>query len=219
VIDAAYRAGARYAATLDEPMGAAIGAGLPIGDPVGNVVVDIGAGTTEVAVVSLGGICTHQALRVAGDEMDEAVAQYIRREKGLEIGERAAEEVKINIGAASALPRELTMEVKGKDVVTGLPRVAMVTSAEVREAIAEPLAAIVELIKSTLEEAPAELAADVVRRGIWLVGGGALLRGIDQLLHQETGVPVYVAKNPMQCVVLGTGQYMEQMLSKRPGWA
>jgi len=213
VIDATYRAGARHASTLDEPMGAAIGAGLPIGEPIGNVVVDIGAGTTEVAVVSLGGICTHQALRVAGDEMDEAVVQYLRREKGLAIGERTAEEVKIAVGSASPLPRELVMEVKGKDVVTGLPRVAQITSSEVREAIAEPLAAIVELIKSTLEEAPAELAADVVRRGIWMVGGGALLRGIDQLLHRETLVPVYVAKNPMQCVALGTGQYMEQFMT------
>jgi len=213
VIDAAYRAGARYAATLDEPMGAAMGAGLPITDPVGNVVVDIGAGTTEVAVVSLGGICTHQALRVAGDEMDEALVQYVRREKSLSIGERTAEEIKIGVGAASPLPRELLMEAKGKDVVTGLPRVVEISSSEVREAIAEPLAAILDLITSTLEEAPAELAADVVRRGIWMVGGGALLRGIDQLLHQATQVPVYIAKNPMQCVALGTGQYLEQLVS------
>jgi len=215
VIDASYRAGARWATTLDEPMAAAIGAGLPIGEPVGNMVVDIGAGTTEVAVISLGGIVRHHTMRLGGDEMDEAIVAYARREKGMIIGERTGEEIKIAVGAAVPLREELVTEVKGKDVVTGLPRSTQISSGELREAIQEPLAAIVDLIKAALEEAPPELAADIVKRGIWLCGGGALLRGLDELIWMETKVPVYVAKDPLNCVALGTGAYLDEILAGR----
>lgn len=217
VIDAALRAGARWARTIEEPMAAAIGAGLPVDEPVCSMVVDIGAGTTEVAAVSLGGMVHDQSLRIAGDEMDEAVISYVRREHSLLIGERTAEEIKIAIGSAFVLEQELVGEVKGRDLVTGLPRAARLTSKDIRAAIVEPLSAIVELVKSALESVPPELAADIVRRGICLTGGGALLRGIDHLLWTETEVPVYVAQDPMTCVVKGTGAILEELLPKHDG--
>ncbi len=211
VEDAARQAGAWQIRIMDEPMAAAIGAGMPVSEPVGNMVVDIGGGTSEVAVISMGGICTQRSLRVAGEAIDEAIATYLRQEVNLYIGETTAEQIKINIGSAFPLPQEMTMQVRGKDVITGLPREVVISSAEIREACAEPVAAIVEVIKESLDATPPELAADIMNRGIVLAGGGALLRGIDQLISAETDIPVYVAENPMQCVVLGTARYLEQL--------
>ncbi len=211
VEDAARQAGAWRTQIMDEPMAAAIGAGLPVSEPVGNMIVDIGGGTTEVAVISLGGICTQRTMRVASEAIDEAIAAYLRHEGNLYIGESTAEQIKINIGSAFPLPKESTMQVRGKDRVTGLPRKIVVSSAEIREACAEPVAAIVEVVKECLDATPPELAADIMNRGIVLAGGGALLRGLDQLLSAETDIPVYVAQEPMNCVVLGTARYLEQL--------
>ncbi len=211
VEEAARRAGAWSALVIDEPMAAAIGAGLPVGEPVGSMVVDIGGGTTEVAVISLGGICTERSIRVAGEEMDEAISTYVRHELKLYIGERTAEEIKIKIGSAFPLPEEQQTVIRGKDLVSGLPRSMPLTSQQVREAIREPLGVIVELIKETLDETPPELAADVMNRGIVLAGGVALLRGLDQLISAETDVPVYVADDPLTAVVVGTARYLEEL--------
>ncbi len=211
VEDAARQAGAWRTRIMDEPMAAAIGAGMPVSEPVGNMVVDIGGGTSEVAVISMGGICAQRSLRVAGEAMDEAIATYLRQEVNLYIGETTAEQIKINIGSAFPLPQEMTMRVRGKDVITGLPREVVVSSAEIREACVEPVTAILEVVKESLDATPPELAADIMSRGIVLVGGGALLRGIDQLISAETDIPVYVAENPMHCVVLGTARYLEQL--------
>ncbi len=211
VEEAARRAGAWSALVIDEPMAAAIGAGLPVGEPVGSMIVDIGGGTTEVAVISLGGICTERSIRVAGEEMDEAIAAYVRRELNLYIGERTAEEIKISIGSAFPLPEEQQIIIRGKDLMSGLPRSMPLTSQQVREAIREPLGIIVELIKETLDETPPELAADVMNRGIVLAGGVALLRGLDQLISAETDVPVYVAEDPLTAVVMGTARYLEEL--------
>ena len=211
VEDAARQAGAWNVAIIDEPMAAAIGAGLAVGEPVGNMVVDIGGGTTEVAVISLEGICAQRSMRIAGEEMDEAISSFIRREFSLFIGESTAEDIKMRIGSAYPQAEEDTLEVRGKDLLSGLPKSIIISSAEVREAIAEPVRAIVELVKETLDATPPELAADVMNRGIVLAGGGALLRGLDQLISAETDIPVYVAEDPLTCVVLGTAKYLEEL--------
>jgi rod shape-determining protein MreB len=211
VIDATLQAGAREAYLIEEPMAAAIGAGLPVSEPVGSMVVDIGGGTTEVAVIALGGIVTARSIRVAGDEMDEAIIQYARKAYNLLIGERTAEEVKIRIGSAYPQKDEQTIEVRGRDLVSGLPRTVRMTSTEIREAMAEPIAAIVEAVKMTLERTPPELAADIVDRGIIMAGGGSLLRGLDRLLGEETGMPVMPTEDPLSSVVLGTGKALEEI--------
>lgn len=211
VEEAARRAGAWSALVIDEPMAAAIGAGMPVGEPVGSMVVDIGGGTTEVAVISLGGICTERSVRVAGEEMDEAIVAYVRHELKLYIGESTAEEIKIRIGSAFPLAQEMEMSVRGKDLVSGLPKSVTLTSQQVREAIREPLGIIVELVKETLDETPPELAADVMNRGIVLAGGVALLRGLDQLISAETDVPVHVAEDPLTAVVIGAARYLEEL--------
>jgi rod shape-determining protein MreB len=211
VIDATLQAGAREAYLIEEPMAAAIGAGLPVSEPVGSMVVDIGGGTTEVAVIALGGIVTARSIRVAGDEMDEAIIQYARKAYNLLIGERTAEEIKIRIGSAYPQKDEQTIEVRGRDLVSGLPRTVRMTSTEIREAMAEPIAAIVEAVKMTLERTPPELAADIVDRGIIMAGGGSLLRGLDRLLGEETGMPVMPTEDPLSSVVLGTGKALEEI--------
>jgi rod shape-determining protein MreB len=187
-------------------MVAAIGAGLPITEPSGNMVVDIGGGTTDVAVISLGGIVVSQSIRVAGNKLDEAIIRHIRRVYNLMIGERTAEEIKIKIGSAYRLDSELAMEIRGRDLINGLPKTVKITSEEVREALSEPVQAIVEAVKTVLEKTPPELAADIIDRGVILTGGGALLRGLDILLGEVTGIPVIVAEDPMSCVAIGTGQ-------------
>jgi len=209
VIDATLSAGAKDARLIEEPMAAAIGAGLPVQEPTGNMIVDIGGGTTEVAVISLGGIVAHRSIRVAGDEMDEAIVQHVRRAYNLLIGERTAEEIKTAIGAADGQVEGRTMEVRGRDLVTGLPKTAIVTDEEIRDALAEPVAAIIEAVRMTLERTPPELAADIMDRGIVLAGGGALLRGMDRLLREETGMPVHIAEDPVSSVALGTGIALE----------
>lgn len=209
VIAAADTAGARESRTIEEPMAAAIGAKLPVSEPTGSMIVDIGGGTTEVAVISLGGIVTSRSLRVAGDEIDEAIIAFLRREHNLLIGERTAEFLKIEIGSAHPLALELATEIKGRDLVTGLPRSAKIYSPELREAISEPVWEIVETVKATLEQSPPELAADIMERGIMLAGGGALLRGLDALIHRETQIPVHIAADPLTCVAEGTGAAVE----------
>ncbi|MDQ6930212.1 MAG: rod shape-determining protein [Candidatus Eremiobacteraeota bacterium] len=205
VRDAAKLAGARNVDIIEEPMAAAIGAGLPIDGPSGSMVVDIGGGTTDVAVISLGGIVVSQSLRVAGNKLDEAIIRYIRRVYNLMIGERTAEEVKIKIGSAYRLESELAMEIRGRDLINGLPKTVKITSEEIREALAEPVGSIVEAVKSVLEKTPPELAADIIDRGVILTGGGALLRGLDRLLAEVCGIPVIIADDPLSCVALGTG--------------
>lgn len=209
VIEAASTAGAREARTIEEPMAAAIGANLPVSEPTGSMIVDIGGGTTEVAVISLGGIVTSRSLRVAGDEIDESIIAHVRREHNMLIGERTAEMLKIQIGSAHALAQELQTEIKGRDLVSGLPRSIIITSPELRTAIHEPVWEIVDTVKATLEQSPPELAADIMERGIMLAGGGALLRGLDELIHKETQIPVHIAEDPLTCVALGTGEAVE----------
>ena len=211
VEDAARQAGAWAVDIIDEPMAAAIGAGLEVGEPVGNMIVDIGGGTSEIAVISLGGICAQRSMRVAGEEIDEAISVFIRREFNLFIGESTSEQIKLRIGSAFPQAEEETMEVRGKDLLSGLPKSIVISSGEVREAISEPVAAIVELVKECLDSTPPELAADVMNRGIVLAGGGALLRGLDQLISAETDIPVYVAEDPLTCVVMGTAKYLEEL--------
>jgi rod shape-determining protein MreB and related proteins len=211
VIDATRQAGAREAYLIEQPMAAAIGAGLPVSEPVGSMVVDIGGGTTEVAVIALGGIVTARSLRIAGDEMDDAIIQYARKAYNLLIGERTAEDIKIAVGSAFPQPEEQTIEVRGRDLVSGLPRTVRMTSTEIREAIAEPIAGIVEAVKMTLERTPPELAADIVDRGIVMAGGGSLLRGLDRLLAEETGMPVTLTDDPLGSVALGTGRALEEL--------
>ncbi|MBQ4515186.1 MAG: rod shape-determining protein [Clostridia bacterium] len=205
VEDAVVSAGGRNAFLIEEPMAAAIGAGLPVSEPTGSMVVDIGGGTTEVAVISYGGIVTSQSLRVAGDELDSDIVNYIKREYNLMIGERTAEEIKLTIGSAYEYEYEEEMDVKGRDLITGLPRTISLTSKEIRSAMSESIFAIVEAIKQTLEKTPPELAADVMNRGIMLTGGGALIRGLDTLISEETGIPVRPADNALDCVAIGTG--------------
>jgi rod shape-determining protein MreB len=211
VIDATLQAGAREAYLIEEPMAAAIGAGLPVSEPIGSMVVDIGGGTTEVAVIALGGIVTARSIRIAGDEMDEAIIQYSRKAYNLLIGERTSEDIKIKIGSAYPQKDEQSIEVRGRDLVSGLPRTVRMTSTEIREAMAEPIAAIVEAVKMTLERTPPELAADIVDRGIIMAGGGSLLRGLDRLLSEETGMPVMLTEDPLSSVVLGTGRALEEI--------
>ncbi len=211
VIDATLQAGGREAFLIEQPMAAAIGAGLPVSEPVGSMIVDIGGGTTEVAVIALGGIVTARSIRVAGDEMDEAIIQYARKAYNLLIGERTAENVKIQIGSAYPQKDEQTMEVRGRDLVSGLPRTVRMTSTEVREVMAEPIASIVEAMRMTLERTPPELAADICDRGIIMAGGGSLLRGLDALLTEELGMPMMVTEDPLSSVVLGTGKVLEEI--------
>jgi len=211
VRDASEQAGAREIHLIDEPMAAAIGAEVPVQDPAGNMVVDIGGGTTEVAVISLGGMVLSRSVRVAGDEVDEAIISYFKKERNLLIGERTAEETKIRIGSALPEKEEKTIEVKGRDLATGLPKTVKVSSEEMHEAIKDPIKIILNLIKDTLEDTPAELSADLVDRGIILVGGGALLSGLPELLSKETELPVNLAPDPLTCVVLGAGTYLEEL--------
>lgn len=211
VIDATKKAGAKEAYLIEEPMAAAIGAGLPIVEPTGSMIVDIGGGTTEVAVISLSGIVTSRSVRIAGDEIDDAIAAYVRKTYNLYIGDRTAENAKFDVGSAFPSSQERTMDVRGRDLVTGLPRSASISSAEIREAIQEPLNAIVEAVKVTLETCPPELASDIMERGIVLAGGGALLQGLDKLIWRETSMPVHIANDPLSCVVIGTGRVLEEL--------
>jgi rod shape-determining protein MreB len=211
VQEAAEYAGARKPAyIIEEPMAAAIGAGLAVHEPAGNMVVDIGGGTTEVAVISLGGIVTSKSIRVGGDEMDEAIIAYIKKQYSVALGERTSESIKMSLASAYPLEEELRAEIKGRDLVTGLPKTISITTEEIREAIQEPINAIVDAVKVTLDSTPPELAADIMDQGIVLTGGGALLAGLDHRLHDETGMPIVVAKNPLQCVALGSGQCLEE---------
>jgi rod shape-determining protein MreB len=211
VQDAAEYAGARKPARIiEEPMAAAIGSGLPVQDPTGNMIVDIGGGTTEVAVISLGGVVTSQSVRIGGDELDEAVIQFIKKEYSLALGERTAEVVKMELGSAGPLSQELQAEVRGRDLVTGLPKTIVTSTFEIREAIEEPVSAVVDAVKVTLDKTPPELAADIMERGIMLAGGGALLKGLPERLAQETGMPIRVAPRPLDAVALGSGQVLEE---------
>lgn len=209
VHDAALQAGGREAYLIPEPLAAALGAGMPVDTPTGNLVVDIGGGTSEAAVISMNGIVEFASVRVGGNRIDESIISYVKRKYNLMIGEQTAEEVKITIGSALPLEDELHMEVRGRDQVSGLPKTIQITSGEVTEAIAEPLASIVGVVKGVLEKTPPELSSDVIDRGIVMTGGGALLRGFHQLLTKETGVPCYVADNPIACVALGAGKALE----------
>jgi rod shape-determining protein MreB len=211
VIDATIQAGAREAYLIEEPMAAAIGAGLPVHEPTGNMVVDIGGGTTEVAVISLGGIVTSRSIRVGGDELDEAIVQYIKRTYNLMIGERTAEEVKITIGAAMELKTDESMDVRGRDLVSGLPKTLNIKAHEVQRALSEPVYSIIEAVKVTLEKTPPELASDIMDRGIVMTGGSSLLRGLDILLNKETGMPVHIAEDTLSCVAIGTGKALESI--------
>lgn len=214
VVDASRRAGATKAYVIDEPMAAAIGAGMPVQDPTANLIVDIGGGTTEVALLSMGGIVQSRSVRVGGDEIDDAVVGYLRRAHNLYIGERTAEDTKIELGSAYPLKQEVSMQIRGRDLVTGLPRSVVVSSDELRMAIAEPVVAIIEAVKFALEETPPELAADVYDNGITLAGGGALLKGMPQRLADETEVPVHIAEDPLACVAIGAGKAVELMNSR-----
>ncbi len=211
VKDSASHAGAREVYLIEEPMAAAIGVGLPVQEPAGNMIVDIGGGTTEVALISLAGIVFSRSVRVGGDEMDEAIIQYMKRVYNLAIGERTAEEIKITIGSAYIPEEEATMEVKGRDLVAGLPKTLRITSEEIREALAEPISTIVDAIRITLERCPPELSSDLVDRGMILAGGGALLNGIDRLIAEQTGLPVHVADDALSAVAEGTGVVLHEL--------
>lgn len=212
VHDAAKSAGARYVSLIEEPMAAAIGAGLPVLDATGSMIVDIGGGTSEVAVISLGDIVTSKSVRVAGDTFDDAIISYVKRTFNLLIGERSAEDIKIKLGSAYPYEGEAAMEIKGRNLIDGLPKSVEITSEQVRQALADPVDQILDSIRYTLDRTPPELAADIIERGITLTGGGALLRGLDKLISSETGMPVHVAKNPVDCVVNGTGICLEKDL-------
>ena len=211
VKEASLKAGARQVRVIEEPMAAAIGAGLPISEPSGSMVVDIGGGTSEVAVISLGGIVAARSVRVGGDEFDQAIIAYIKRKYNLLIGERTAEQIKIEIGSAFELEEEKEMEIKGRNLVDGLPKNITVHSEEIRDALAESLQKVVDAIKETLERTPPELSADIIDHGIMLTGGGALLRGLDELVHRETGIDVHVAETPLDCVAAGTGAVLDHI--------
>ena len=211
VKEAALQAGAREAFLLEEPMAAAIGSGLPIEDASGSMIVDIGGGTSEVAVISLGGIVVSKSVRVAGEKIDDAIISYIKKEHNLMVGERTAEEIKLAIGSAFPMEEEEKMEIRGRDLVTGLPQNIEINSKEILEAMSEPMATIVDAIKYTLEKTPPELAADIMNRGIYLAGGGALIRGLDKLITKETGMPVRIADHPLDCVVNGAGNVVENL--------
>lgn len=211
VVDSAMSAGAKDAFLIEEPMASAIGAGLPVEEPSGSMVVDIGGGTSEVAVISLGGIVVSRSQRIAGDEFDDSIIHYIKKEYNLMIGERTAEDIKLKIGSAYPLDQEESYTISGRDLVTGLPKELGISSVEIRDALREPINSVVDSIKYTLEKTPPELASDIMERGIMLAGGGALLRGLDKLINGETGIPVYVAETPLDCVVLGTGKVLEEI--------
>ena len=207
--EASRLAGASDVVLMEEPMAAAIGAGLPVSEPTGSMIVDIGGGTTEVAIISLGGIVTSKSLRIAGDEFDQSIIAYVKKEHSLMIGERTAEQIKMEIGSAYKVEDEKTMEIKGRDLITGLPKTVTISEEQVREALREPVSSIVEAIKTTLEKTPPELAADIMDKGIMLAGGGALLQGLDILIEKETNMPVHIAETPLDCVVLGAGKALE----------
>ena len=207
--EASRLAGASDVVLMEEPMAAAIGAGLPVSEPTGSMIVDIGGGTTEVAIISLGGIVTSKSLRIAGDEFDQSIIAYVKKEHSLMIGERTAEQIKMEIGSAYQVEDEKTMEIKGRDLITGLPKTVTISEEQVREALREPVSSIVEAIKTTLEKTPPELAADIMDKGIMLAGGGALLQGLDILIEKETNMPVHIAETPLDCVVLGAGKALE----------
>ncbi|MEA4902344.1 rod shape-determining protein [Desulfitobacterium sp.] len=209
VREAAIAAGAKEPVIMEEPMAAAIGAGLPVSEPTGNMIVDIGGGTTEVAVISLGGIVTSLSIRIAGDEMDDAIVAHIKRHYNLMVGYRTAEDIKMEIGAAYKAEAGLNYTVRGRDLLTGLPKTIEVTAKEIQEALQEPVMAIVEAVKSCLEKTPPELAADIMDRGIMMAGGGSLLNNLDELISDETGMPVHLAEDPLSCVALGTGKVLE----------
>lgn len=211
VEEAAIHAGARDAYLIEEPMAAAIGAGLPVHEATGSMIVDIGGGTTEVAIISLGGIVTSKSIRVGGDELDESIVSYIKKEYSLMIGERTAESIKITIGSADTSTDEKTMDIRGRDLISGLPKTVSITSQEIYEAMKEQIFNILEAIKSTLEKTPPELASDIIEQGIMLTGGGALLDGIDRIIISETGMPVHIAENPLDCVAIGTGKALESI--------
>ena len=207
--EAAEKAGANRVFIVEEPMAAAVGAGLPVAEPSGSMIVDIGGGTSEVAVISLRGIVTSRSVRVAGDEFDKSIINFIKKKYNLLIGERTAENIKIEIGSAYPSENEKTMEIKGRNLLNGLPENITVTSTEIRDALTEPLARVIDAIKVTLEETPPELSSDIIDQGITLAGGGALLRGLDKLINRETGMPVYIAEFPLDCVAEGTGKILE----------
>lgn len=213
VVEATITAGAhdKDAYLVEEPMAASIGAGLPVEEPIGSMVVDIGGGTSEVAVISLGGIVNSKSLRIAGDEFDAHIVSYVKKEYNLMIGERSAEEIKIRIGSVFPQEEEKRLEVKGRDLITGLPKTIVMTSEQVREAISEPVSSIIDAIKATLEKTPPELASDIIEAGIMLTGGGALLTGLDKLINRETEMPVHIANEPLNCVALGTGMVLEHI--------
>jgi rod shape-determining protein MreB len=209
-MEAGYQAGARRVYIIEEPMAAAIGSGLPVHEATGNMVVDIGGGTTEVAVISLGGIVTSQSIRVAGDDMDQSIITWMKKEYSLMLGERTSEEIKVTLGSAFPLPDEPEAEIRGRDLVSGLPKTVLVSSAEVRQALDEPLNSILDAVRTTLDKTPPELAGDLMDRGIVLTGGGALLRGLDERLRYETGMPIHVADDPLDSVALGAGKCVEE---------
>lgn len=211
VEESVLQAGAKEVYLIEEPMAAAIGASLDVGEPSGSIIVDIGGGTTEVAVISLGGIVVSHSLRIAGDELDEDIVNYIKREMNLAIGETTAEQIKMQIGCAMPLMTESTMEVRGRDLNDGLPRTVTISSVQIEEAIKESISKIVEIVKITLEKTPPELASDIMEKGIVLAGGGALIKNLDKLLSIETGMPVYIAEEPLDCVVRGTGKTLEDI--------
>ena len=218
VVDATIQAGAREAYLIEEPMAAAIGAGLPVQEPTGNMVVDIGGGTTEVAVISLGGIVASRSIRIGGDELDEAIVQYIKKNYNLLIGERTAEEVKINVGSAIAPTIEENYEIRGRDLVTGLPKTITVTATQVQQALSEPVAGIIDAVKNTLERTPPELASDIMDRGIVMTGGSSMLRRLDKLISIETGMPVYLSDDALSCVAMGTGKAVENVDAYKKGF-
>ncbi|MCM8795505.1 MAG: rod shape-determining protein [Candidatus Omnitrophica bacterium] len=211
VKESAERAGAREVFLIEEPIAAAIGVGLPIQEPTGNMIIDIGGGTTEIAVISLAGIVFSKSIRIGGDEMDEAIIDYLKKTYNLMVGERTAEEIKIKIGSAYPLEEELSLEVKGRDLVVGLPKTVTITSEEIRDALQEPLREILEITKISLERTPPELAADLIEHGIVMAGGGSLLKGLDKLISEETGLPVHIADNPLTAVVQGTGKVLTEI--------
>ncbi|MCU0307725.1 MAG: rod shape-determining protein [Thermoleophilia bacterium] len=210
VEEATLSAGARQAYLIEEPMAAAIGAGLPVAEPTGNMIVDIGGGTTEVAVISLGGIVVAQSIRVGGDELDEAITSYVKKEHKLMIGSQTAEEVKLEIGSAYPLREEVQAEIRGRDMITGLPKTVVLSSEEVRMALEEPVLQIIDAVKITLDRTPPELASDIMDRGIMLAGGGSLLQGLDERLRRETEMPIHVAESPLTCVAVGSGRSLEE---------
>ena len=210
VEEATLSAGARQAYLIEEPMAAAIGAGLPVGEPTGSMVVDIGGGTSEVAVISLGGIVVSQSIRVGGDEMDEAIINYAKKEYKLLIGQQTAEELKLEIGSACPMGEELQAEIRGRDMVAGLPKTVVLSSEEIRQALEEPLSQIIDAVKETLDRTPPELASDIMDRGIMLAGGGSLLQGLDERLREETQMPAHLAESPLTCVAVGSGRSLEE---------